>query len=77
MRIVFLSTSSIDDASPQGRWIPIAHQLVKGGHEVHVLMLHPMFDQLEAKQVVLNTAGTLVAQHVGQMHVYGKPGARR
>ena len=77
MRIIFLCTSSIVDASPQGRWIPIAHQLVKGGHEVHILMLHPMFDQLKAKQVVLNTAGTLVAQHVGQMHVYGKPGARR
>lgn len=77
MRFVFLCTSSIEDASPQGRWLPIAREMANGGHEVHVLMLHPMFDQLEAKRVVLNAAGTLVAQHVGQMHVYGKPGARR
>lgn len=74
MRIVFLCTSSLDYPSPRGRWLPLARYLVQAGHEVHLLMLHPTFDQLRSRRFMLE--GVHCA-YVGQMHVYGLPGERR
>jgi len=74
MRIAFLCTSSLDDASPRGRWLPIARALVELGHEVHLLLLHPTFDTCETRAFVRE--GVHV-RYVAQMHVYGYPGARR
>lgn len=72
--IALLSTSGLDNASPHGRWLPIAHALAQRGHEPHLLMLHPMFDQ--APKEAFTQAGVRL-RYVGQMHVYGPPGARQ
>lgn len=74
MQIVFLGTSGIDDASPRGRWLPIARELVRAGHRVDLALLHPTYDVLSPHRSTIE--GVQVA-HVGQMHVYGYPGHRR
>ena len=74
MRIVFLSTSSIDDPSPRGRWLPVSRELARMGHEPRLLLLHPTFDALAEKT---HTLDGVVCEHVAQMHVYGEPGHRR
>lgn len=74
MRIAFLCTSSLGDASPRGRWLPVAQAFAHAGHEPHLLMLHPTWDRLVSRQLI---ADRVAAQYVGQMHVYGYPGARR
>lgn len=76
MRIVFLCTSGIDNASPRGRWLPVARELARRGHELHLLLLHPTFDRLVAEQRRTTIDGVHV-HHVAQMHVYGAPGQRR
>lgn len=74
MRIAFLCTSSLDYPSPRGRWLPLARELVRAGHEPHLLMLHPTFDRLRGRRL---TCDGVFCAYVGQMHVYGLPGARR
>lgn len=76
MRIVFLSTSGFDNASPRGRWLPLASELAKRGHEPHLLLLHPTFDRMKEGERDFTQAGVRI-QHVAQMHVYGLPGERR
>ncbi len=76
VRIAFLCTSGLDNASPRGRWLPLARELAKHGHEPHLLLLHPMFDQLSQQGRVQIIDGVHI-NHVGQMHVYGLPGQRR
>lgn len=73
MRIAFLCTSSSDDASPRGRWLPIARELARAGHEPHVLMLHHTFGALHERET---TADGVRAVHVAQMHARGLPGRR-
>ena len=77
MRIVFLCTSSLDYPAPHGRALPLAHELVRLGHEPHLLMLHPTYDRLSAQERAPFRVGSVRAHYVGQMHVYGMPGARR
>lgn len=74
MRIAFLCTSSLGDASPRGRWLPVAEEFARAGHEPHLLMLHPTWDRLRSRRLVVHG---VTADYVGQMHVYGYPGARR
>jgi glycosyltransferase involved in cell wall biosynthesis len=76
MRIAFLCTSGLDNASPRGRWLPLAAELVKAGHELHLLLLHPTFDRMKAGEREFIQAGVHI-NHVAQMHVYGLPGERR
>jgi glycosyltransferase involved in cell wall biosynthesis len=74
MRIAFLCTSSLNDPSPRGRYLPIAAELVRAGHEVTLLMLHPMLDTVRQRRALV--AGVAI-EYVAQMHVYGMPGRRR
>jgi glycosyltransferase involved in cell wall biosynthesis len=76
MRIAFLCTSGLDNASPRGRWLPLAAELTRAGHELHLLLLHPTFDRMQAGERDFMQAGVRI-QHVAQMHVYGLPGERR
>lgn len=76
MRIAFVSTSGYDNASPRGRWLPIARELARRGDEAHLLLLHPTFDRIAPGEREFVVDGVRVA-HVAQMHVYGLPGARR
>ncbi len=74
MRICFLCTSGLDNASPRGRWLPIARELARRGHETHLTLLHPTYDRVRTRRFRVD--GVNVA-YVGQMHVYGDPGRRR
>lgn len=76
MRIAFLCTSGLDNASPRGRWLPLASELAKLGHEPHLLLLHPTFDRMKDGERDFVQTGVRI-QHVAQMHVYGLPGERR
>lgn len=76
MRLVFLCSSGMDNASPRGRWFPLARQLARMGHEPHLLLLHQTFDKLQPEERAYEQDGVRVA-HVAQMHVYGPPGQRR
>lgn len=76
MRIAFLCTSGLDNASPRGRWLPIARELAKHGHELHLLLLHPTFDRVPAREREFMCDGVRIS-NVAQMHVYGLPGQRR
>jgi glycosyltransferase involved in cell wall biosynthesis len=76
VRIAFLCTSGLDNASPRGRWLPLAAELAKAGHQPHLLLLHPTFDRMPADERDFTEAGVRM-EHVAQMHVYGLPGERR
>ncbi|MGC8875110.1 MAG: glycosyltransferase family 4 protein, partial [Chloroflexia bacterium] len=43
MKIAFLSTSSPLYPSALGRWLPLARELARRGHEVHFVTLHHEF----------------------------------
>jgi len=74
MRVVFLCTSSLDYPSPRGRWLPLARELVRAGHEPYLVMLHPTFDRAVVRSLTIDGVHCVYA---GQMHVYGLPGVRR
>ncbi|BCX05795.1 MAG: glycosyl transferase family 1 [Candidatus Roseilinea sp.] len=76
MRIALLCTSGLDNALPRGRLLPLARELAKTGHELHLLLLHPTFDRLRPDERTCTRNGVHIA-HVAQMHVYGLPGERR
>ncbi len=73
MRIVFLCTSSLMEASPRGRWLPIAQQLARHGHTPYLLMLHPTENRLTKREMKWDGVNLV---YVGQMHVYGYEGQR-
>ena len=50
MRLTFLSTSSLHDPSPRGRWLPLAQELAARGHTVRLIMLHPTYDRLPVRE---------------------------
>lgn len=66
MRIVFLLTQDLESPSGLGRYYPLAKELVKLGHEVNILALHPAIDTLAQRRV--KREGVHV-HYVGQMHV--------
>jgi glycosyltransferase involved in cell wall biosynthesis len=74
LKIAFLCTSGLDYPSPRGRWLPIAQEFARAGHEPTLLMLHPTWDRLN--QYESEQAGVRL-RYVGQMHVYGQPGKRQ
>ena len=76
MKIAFLCTSGADNASPRGRWLPVAAELAQLGHLPSVFLLHPAFDTASATERTYDQRGVHI-EHVAQMHVYGPPGAQR
>ncbi len=74
MRIAFLCPSGLDDPGPQRRFLPIARELVRRGHDVSLLMLHSTFAAVQQHRFVRDG---VKLQYVAQMHVHGLPGKRR
>lgn len=66
MRITLLLTQSLEYPSGLGRYFPIAKELVRLGHEVNILALHPSFATVHPRSFSLN--GVQIS-YVGQMHV--------
>jgi glycosyltransferase involved in cell wall biosynthesis len=66
MRITFLLTQSLGDPSGLGRYYPLAKELVKLGHKVSVLALHPDLASVSQRRLEVN--GVQV-HYVGPMHV--------
>ena len=65
-RISFLLTQGLGDPSGLGRYFPLAKELVKLGHEVSVLALHPDLGSVAQRR--MEVSGVQV-HYVGQMHV--------
>lgn len=76
MRLAFLCTSSLEDPSPRGRWLPLARELAALGHQPELIMLHPTFDRLPSDRRRQERGGVVV-YYAGQMHVYGPVTRRR
>jgi glycosyltransferase involved in cell wall biosynthesis len=66
MNIVFLLTQSLEDPSGLGRYFPLAKELVRLGHEVSILALHPDLGGLTQRRL---RVGGVSVHYVGQMHV--------
>lgn len=66
MKITLLLTQSLEYPSGLGRYFPIAKELVRLGHEVKILALHPSFATVRPRSFSLN--GVQIS-YVGQMHV--------
>ena len=66
MKIAFLLTQSIDSPSGLGRYFPLARQLVRLGHQVTILALHPDFSNLAER---LQEIDGVRIHYVSQMHV--------
>jgi glycosyltransferase involved in cell wall biosynthesis len=66
MRITFLLTQSLEGPYGLGRGWPLARELVRMGHTVTVLALHPDYGALEKRSFV---RGGVRVRYVAQMHV--------
>lgn len=66
MKVVFVMTQSLESPSGLGRFGPIAREMVKLGHQVQILALHPDYRNLEIKRFW--DRGVDV-HYVAQMHV--------
>jgi len=73
MRITFLLTQSLDSPSGLGRYWPLAKELVKLGHSIVILALHPNFAGLGERAFCQEGVSV---RYVGQMHVR-KQGSRK
>lgn len=67
MRILFLLTQDLESPSGLGRYLPLARELVKLGHQIKVAALHSHYQGLKKKAFV-DDSGVEVF-YVGQMHV--------
>ena len=65
MRIVFISSVSLDSPSALGRWFPWACQIASLGHQVHIVALHHQFDAAWASHF---RRDDVWIHYVGQMH---------
>ena len=66
MKIVFLLTQSLESPGGAGRALPLAQAIVKAGHSVKILALHPDYGSL--KERTFSIDGVEV-WYVAQMHV--------
>lgn len=66
MKIVFLTTSSLDSPYGQGRCLPFARQLAAAGNEVHIVALHHDLTRDTPKYYL---DGNVHVHYAGQMHV--------
>jgi glycosyltransferase involved in cell wall biosynthesis len=76
VRVLFLGTSSLQDPSPRGRWLPLARELAALGHQPELALLHPTYDRLP-HALRRQERGGVVVYYASQMHVYGPVTARR
>lgn len=66
MKITFLLTQDLSSPSGLGRYLPWAKELVKLGHDVRVIALHPDFKGLTVRHALLDG---VTIDYAGQMHV--------
>jgi len=66
MRILFLLTQDLESPSGLGRYLPLAQELVRSGHQVKIAALHSNYRKLTSRR--LNIKGVDV-HYVAQMHV--------
>lgn len=66
MRITFLLTQDLSSPSGLGRYFPWAKELVKLGHDVRVIALHPDFKRIKARRMLQEG---VTVEYVAQMHV--------
>ena len=66
MRVLFLLTQDLESPSGLGRYRPLAQALVRLGHDVSVLALHPDFENLTSRQFDLSG---IKVHYVAPMHV--------
>ena len=66
MQITFLLTQSLESPSGLGRYWPLAKELAKRGHTVHIVALHHHWASLKKKAWICN--GVHI-HYVAQMHV--------
>ncbi len=66
MKLLFVLTQSLDSPSGLGRFGPLARELVRRGHQVEVVALHPDWNRLPARRLI--EEGVTV-EYVSQMHV--------
>lgn len=65
-KITFLLSQSLDSPSGLGRYGPLAKELVKLGHKVEIIALHPTFEDLSTKEFEQDG---FRLHYVAQMHV--------
>jgi glycosyltransferase involved in cell wall biosynthesis len=66
MRLLFLLTQDLESPSGLGRFLPLAQEWVKAGHQVTIAALHADYENLAAKEQTVN--GVKV-KYLGQMQV--------
>jgi glycosyltransferase involved in cell wall biosynthesis len=66
MRVLFIMSQDLDSPNGTGRIFPLARNLYKRGHEVHIVALHANYSSL--KQTRFESCGVKV-WYVSQMHV--------
>lgn len=66
LKIAFLLTQDLSSPSGLGRYLPWAKELVRLGHEVRIIALHPDYANLPENNSFIS--GVFV-EYVGQMHV--------
>ncbi len=66
MLIAFVLTQSLESPSGLGRYWPLAKELAKQGHEVHIIALHHHLDSLNERDW---TESGVHIHYVAQMHI--------
>ena len=66
MRIVYLLTQSLESPSGLGRFWPMAKEMARLGHTVHIYALHPNFEALTQTQFAQNGVSI---EYVAPMHI--------
>lgn len=66
MRVVFVLTTSLESPYGLGRCFPLARELARLGHDVHIVALHHNFQELGQRFFVEDHVHV---HYVGQMHV--------
>lgn len=66
MKIAFVLTQSLDSPSGLGRYWPLAYELSRRQHDVHVIALHPNWESLPSKS---SQREGVTIHYVAQMHV--------
>lgn len=66
LKIAFLLTQDLSSPSGLGRYLPWAKELVRLGHEVRIIALHPDYANLLEHKLVISGVSV---EYAGQMHV--------